>query len=42
MALTLLKERITVWKAKAVGNSHFGRGYACSKYTTSDPLRLGK
>jgi hypothetical protein len=42
MALLLLNERITVWTAKAVGKNHRGLGYACSRYTTSEPERLGK
>lgn len=42
MALLLLNDRITDWAANAVGKKYFGRGYACSRYTTSDPDRFGK
>lgn len=42
MALLELNERMTDWIAKAVGKNHFGRGYACSKNTTSEPDLDGK
>lgn len=41
-ALLLLKDRMTDWTAKVTGKKCLGRGYACSRYTTSEPLRLGK
>lgn len=42
MVFALLNDSATLWNANAVGISHFGLGYACSRYTTSDPDRLGK
>jgi hypothetical protein len=42
IALLLLKERITDWMANATGNKYFGLGYACSRYTTSEPDLFGK
>ena len=42
MELELLNDKATDWNAKVVGKNHFGRGYACSRYTTSEPERLGK
>ena len=42
IALPLLKDKITDCTAKAIGKKYRGRGYACSKYTTSEPERLGK
>lgn len=42
MAFPLLNDSTTDTNANAVGTSHRGRGYACSRYTTSDPDRLGK
>lgn len=40
--MLLLKDRMTDWTANAMGKKCFGRGYACSRYTTSEPLRFGK
>lgn len=42
MALLLLKENTTFCIANVVGKNHAGRGYACSKKTTSAPDLLGK
>jgi hypothetical protein len=42
MALLELNERITDCIANAVGKNHLGRGYACSRKTTSEPDRDGK
>jgi len=42
MVFALLNDSATIWNANDVGISHFGLGYACSRYTTSEPDRLGK
>lgn len=42
MQLLLLNDRITFCMANVVGKKNRGRGYACSRYTTSDPDLLGK
>lgn len=42
MALLLLNEKTTFCIANVVGKNHAGRGYACSRKTTSAPDLLGK
>ena len=42
IALLLENEKITCFMANTVGKKYSGFGYACSRYTTSEPERLGK
>lgn len=42
MALLLPNEKTTCLIANTVGKKYRGFGNACSRYTTSDPERLGK
>jgi len=41
-ALPELKDKMTDCIAKVVGKNQLGRGYACSRYATSEPERDGK